>query len=94
MRGSQELGRRTLSRLGIIPAHAGLTLWSASIMYHSRDHPRACGAHRCLKRSPSPLAGSSPRMRGSLDGREERAALLGIIPAHAGLTLWWLRRDT
>ena len=71
---------------GIIPAHAGLTLCLGGNLYLSGDHPRACGAHRCLNRSPSPLAGSSPRMRGSLQSDKGVVQNSGIIPAHAGLT--------
>ena len=86
MRGSLTGNARSSKKVGIIPAHAGLTKRSSSSWAASRDHPRACGAHpscpaqRCLAR------GSSPRMRGSLAARKALVAVMGIIPAHAGLT--------
>ena len=51
-----------------------------------RDHPRACGAHRCSPRSIKLALGSSPRMRGSLIVVPSMKLDGGIIPAHAGLT--------
>ena len=45
MRGSPLLLFAVRPRPGIIPAHAGLTLTSASHRYRAGDHPRACGAH-------------------------------------------------
>ena len=74
--------------LGIIPAHAGLTLFCFRVFCPPWDHPRACGAHLLLLTSCRPPQGSSPRMRGSLSQMEDSADEMGIIPAHAGLT--WL----
>ena len=71
---------------GIIPAHAGLTYsryWRRSRAW---DHPRACGAHSLSNTNVSFFMGSSPRMRGSRAVDRARAAIAGIIPAHAGLT--------
>ena len=86
MRGSLQICTSGGSILGIIPAHAGLTLHTITLMYRSRDHPRACGAHAILMRTTLAREGSSPRMRGSrsLYLRARRGS--GIIPAHAGLT--------
>ena len=72
--------------LGIIPAHAGLTLRGNIIKYTCRDHPRACGAHSSSATRLSCPQGSSPRMRGSPIRLTNVARFLGIIPAHAGLT--------
>ena len=69
VRGSHILQHRLIPDNGIIPAGAGLTFLRHAFIAVPRDHPRGCGAHRCLKRSPSPLAGSSPRVRGSPDQR-------------------------
>ena len=86
MRGSPEILAGDLQCGRIIPAHAGLTIKSPTCLASSRDHPRACGAHRmALRLTPMPL-GSSPRMRGSLGFRYFTIRLRGIIPAHAGLT--------
>ena len=86
MRGSHSLSLRSLSHRGIIPAHAGLTIYVPLQEEGWRDHPRACGAHDAARKKYPDNAGSSPRMRGSpvrllFDLLQE-----GIIPAHAGLT--------
>ncbi len=86
MRGSlidKPPGKPTL---GIIPAHAGLTGLPAAEASFQGDHPRACGAHLLLFIGHSPMAGSSPRMRGSREEGNRESAGNGIIPAHAGLT--------
>ena len=86
MRGSpsRNMIRATFRR--IIPAHAGLTLRQNRLPCRPRDHPRACGAHLCYTYKEAVKAGSSPRMRGSLAEFFRADQLLGIIPAHAGLT--------
>ena len=86
MRGSRRGALRRVLRTGIIPAHAGLTFKSDGDADTSRDHPRACGAHLLLAFVSDVLAGSSPRMRGSLFAVYFGDADEGIIPAHAGLT--------
>ena len=87
MRGSPYLRSFVGNRCGIIPAHAGLTLTRRATCSLSRDHPRACGAHYRANIGFRGQKGSSPRMRGSHSGKEIRVRYLGIIPAHAGLTL-------
>ena len=71
---------------GIIPAHAGLTPTISRRATRTRDHPRACGAHKSASFLDTGVPGSSPRMRGSPDLLEKFQVALGIIPAHAGLT--------
>ena len=71
---------------GIIPAHAGLTFNGIRIARPVGDHPRACEAHFCGRPSRCGNLGSSPRMRGSHDGRRTICGRHGIIPAYAGLT--------
>ena len=56
---------------------SALSLW---------DHPRACGAHPIDLNDAEFTVGSSPRMRGSLKEVDRDHNLIGIIPAHAGLT--------
>ena len=87
MRGSRERIRAPADYDGIIPAHAGLTASFFFLLRGSRDHPRACGAHRADLRCNVSDWGSSPRMRGSLLRRPIFHSGHGIIPAHAGLTL-------
>ena len=87
MRGSPTSDQSTFFVRGIIPAHAGLTrpLWMHQTA--RRDHPRACGAHRTTGDFDIYWTGSSPRMRGSHRCHYRRLEDVGIIPAHAGLTL-------
>ena len=86
MRGSLSRYVASEQRIGIIPAHAGLTLKKSVQRISSRDHPRACGAHLILASVRPSIAGSSPRMRGSRSSGQWRCWQGGIIPAHAGLT--------
>ena len=92
MRGSLILPWALLMRLGIIPAHAGLTAREHERLHQERDHPRACGAHEFVMPCVFVVVGSSPRMRGSLPIEYGGALALGIIPAHAGLTHGYNRR--
>ena len=87
MRGSRFIDSHTLRPYGIIPAHAGLTESPLVCFGFAWDHPRACGAHSFLIPAKADTLGSSPRMRGSLFAESGEEAILGIIPAHAGLTL-------
>ena len=87
MRGSRKNGKEEEAQKGIIPAHAGLTALLSLISFMTRDHPRACGAHTYPIEGINFWQGSSPRMRGSLLLCLHQLDMLGIIPAHAGLTL-------
>ena len=87
MRGSPSILPALPAAAGIIPAHAGLTCHPECIRKRPWDHPRACGAHQVQDLIPFAPLGSSPRMRGSLLEPFATLARLGIIPAHAGLTL-------
>ena len=86
MRGSLKEMLLLIVLMRIIPAHAGLTRAPSNTLRVSRDHPRACGAHRRGEIDPRDVWGSSPRMRGSPYPTLYRKLLTGIIPAHAGLT--------
>ena len=98
MRGSRLQRDDRRSREGIIPAHAGLTFLASFSHDPYRDHPRACGAHKCNGKETYNGMGSSPRMRGSRFKNYIQNLDVGIIPAHAGLTVclsWphWPRKD-
>ena len=71
---------------GIIPAHAGNTGDNDRQTFAAWDHPRACGEHCSSTLSAVCMAGSSPRMRGTLIGDLDGLRKHGIIPAHAGNT--------
>ena len=75
-----------------IPARAGNT---SSARYFARTesvHPRACGEHRCSSVRNARTAGSSPRVRGTLDLSSEEGRRQRFIPARAGNTA--LRADS
>ena len=86
MRGTLILFRSPFVVGGIIPAHAGNTGGQREFRHGIRDHPRACGEHGHQHGTHAADQGSSPRMRGTLQGRETKRYCEGIIPAHAGNT--------
>ena len=87
MRGALPVADGHPRLLRIIPADAGSTIsWSAK-QESRRDHPRGCGEHACPCHSRWTGRGSSPRMRGALQVRQDRLGLHGIIPADAGSTV-------
>ena len=91
MRGSLVSAATCKRNLGIIPAHAGLTVAGSRARVDAPDHPRACGAHHVAHPSTAAMSGSSPRMRGSHAYSLKSGRSSGIIPAHAGLT-WTMER--
>ena len=70
----------------IIPAYAGSTQLLKILSTLLRDHPRVCGEHSNIQIHGYEDRGSSPRMRGALDGVADRTLDRGIIPAYAGST--------
>ena len=71
---------------GIIPAYAGNTPLPARKPRRRRDHPRVCGEHVSCSAITEPVAGSSPRMRGTPFCQNWLRLGYGIIPAYAGNT--------
>ena len=86
MRGKPSFEFQARRRRGLIPAHAGKTGGTASIAPKKWAHPRACGENAHCPWSVVAVVGSSPRMRGKLEGRAKRERGSGLIPAHAGKT--------
>ncbi len=86
MRGKLTVLGDAIGQVRIIPAHAGQTPGARVCVALVADHPRACGANSSLPCSLLPAVGSSPRMRGKLDGFTAAAKPARIIPAHAGQT--------
>ena len=72
--------------VGIIPAYAGNTSLARLSSCSRRDHPRVCGEHTREELHIAAQQGSSPRMRGTHDGRKSFYGKAGIIPAYAGNT--------
>ena len=86
MRGTLKYGYAIRQYLGIIPAYAGNTHVPPSSLVPDRDHPRVCGEHPIQTDASTGIAGSSPRMRGTLADQLLQIPRLGIIPAYAGNT--------
>ncbi len=86
MRGTQNSRGRSLAACRFIPAHAGNTPYYTPPLITLEVHPRACGEHAPPTPSPSHLAGSSPRMRGTRRTSRHRTPFQRFIPAHAGNT--------
>ena len=86
MRGKPNLPTPVLAAVGLIPAHAGKTSWSAQPWLSLRAHPRACGENGTLFETQRNKMGSSPRMRGKQTLDHRPVSGVGLIPAHAGKT--------
>ena len=86
MRGKPTVLERTLSDVGLIPAHAGKTHPGAGTGCLATAHPRACGENRGYDTVEPCTNGSSPRMRGKLATLVAARRTAGLIPAHAGKT--------
>ena len=88
MRGKPCLWYSHARARGLIPAHAGKTTQSARHSLILRAHPRACGENLKPTALRRRSAGSSPRMRGKRLPEPCSWRCFGLIPAHAGKTLW------
>ena len=86
VRGTQEAAGLSAVLRGIIPACAGNTEFRRMLMISARDHPRVCGEHSSPFQSRFSPAGSSPRVRGTLEYLPDGGWKTGIIPACAGNT--------
>ena len=84
MRGAVEIAVAARYVLGIIPAHAGSRSSVTGRTSPSRDHPRACGEQSKMLTPQAAMSGSSPRVRGAVDGAPSLSVVKGIIPARAG----------
>ena len=76
---------------GLIPAHAGKTVRAASAAPTAGAHPRSRGENHTAPRGPRTPVGSSPLTRGKRFGAGVGAGAGGLIPAHAGKTLYACR---
>ena len=87
MRGTHTDWLEACLSLGIIPAYAGNTYYVTLPRLIVWDHPRVCGEHGELVHVGQPVAGSSPRMRGTPVCAASSETTPGIIPAYAGNTV-------
>ena len=73
---------------GLIPAHAGKTPRLPGASARRRAHPRSRGENvRCSRASHGGI-GSSPLTRGKLHKWQLDELDTGLIPAHAGKTIF------
>ena len=86
LRGTRRHSRQCHRIDRIIPAPAGNTTTCPSTTSPRADHPRACGEHRRAKVWAKSIAGSSPRLRGTLFPATWPKGSPRIIPAPAGNT--------
>ena len=85
-RGKPRLVEVTENGQGIIPAHAGKTVWVRAMSAIVRDHPRSRGENVRAASACVASGGSSPLTRGKLRAVRAARGGCGIIPAHAGKT--------
>ena len=88
VRGTRCAPSKPVHLTGIIPACAGNTGSAILNGLLNGDHPRVCGEHWAVFRAIMRLAGSSPRVRGTLAFVPLAVFHRGIIPACAGNTRW------
>ena len=72
--------------LGLIPAHAGKTWPSPTVLKSSWAHPRSRGENLIGVAADLAAQGSSPLTRGKHVAENRRRHRRGLIPAHAGKT--------
>ena len=94
VRGKRGRLRRPCGRLGLIPARAGETTGAMSSNCAGTAHPRACGENSRGSAPWGPSLGSSPRVRGKPLAHARRGQVLGLIPARAGKTHWYIYWNT
>ena len=94
VRGSSPLTRGKLAagilpRLGpgLIPAHAGKTVWVCGPLEIRWAHPRSRGENIRPRLVVWENVGSSPLTRGKHAACVNRRMEHGLIPAHAGKTM-------
>ena len=85
-RGKHESLVHVSGDLRLIPAHAGKTSWSWSVVIMIVAHPRSRGENSPPSRPASASPGSSPLTRGKPRIGPVCRNNAGLIPAHAGKT--------
>ena len=84
VRGTARCGPWGISPLRFIPACAGNRISAITSAGVDSVHPRVCGEQRSLSWSNSFVAGSSPRVRGTVNRLSRRRCCERFIPACAG----------
>ena len=89
-RGTPPLGGQRRPARGLIPARAGNTKRVCSKSSPKWAHPRSRGEHCVMKWTAWATRGSSPLARGTQRFHVHGSPFVGLIPARAGNTFWWL----
>ncbi len=89
MWGAVHPGRQQRRHLGTIPAGAGSSGRSCSLLWWAGDHPRGCGEQQTRVPGEALHAGPSPRVRGAGAQPGPPAPRAGTIPAGAGSSGPW-----
>ena len=84
VRGTAELYDRQLNVTRITPACAGNSDTPFPWPHGSPDHPRVCGEQMFRVDATRVIAGSPPRVRGTVSNSQNRSKLWRITPACAG----------
>ena len=87
MRGTPDCDRPQLAKGRFIPAYAGNAFRKVKYFCFQSVHPRVCGERSRQTCKVQSLAGSSPRMRGTLKGIVRQRSEERFIPAYAGNAL-------
>ena len=85
-RGKLSLGIKLPNHTGLIPARAGKTCKSNTVMNTVAAHPRAGGENFLERDLRGGSGGSSPRGRGKRPTGDTQDPRPGLIPARAGKT--------
>ena len=85
-RGKRSPRRALMMRSGLIPAHAGKTLWALRVCRTVAAHPRSRGENGIVRMLSWSPPGSSPLTRGKPAAHTRQIAQQRLIPAHAGKT--------
>jgi len=86
VRGTRAARVITQCHRRFIPAGAGNTILAKRKIPRATVHPRGCGEHLTLAVVNVNLDGSSPRVRGTHQRRNQRFSKIRFIPAGAGNT--------
>ena len=90
-RGKPQELAGALSLPGLIPAHAGKTNCRPYRPHNGPAHPRSRGENSTNASITGVTLGSSPLTRGKLQMTYNLDLTEGLIPAHAGKTLLYIR---
>ena len=93
-RGKRVVGSAAPTSWGLIPAHAGKTTRQPRSTPLHRAHPRSRGENFWPTAPTCVGGGSSPLTRGKQASGCPQSGQWGLIPAHAGKTIWATRSSS